>query len=147
MQKAEFLNCNFFNCNFADCDCKGIYLRECTFEACKGDGSIWQEAVLCRVTMQNCRWEEANFNHCVWEDCVFADSRFCMAAVSGFKIKKCRFACDFTRANFFKTPLKGVDFTRSIIDGLILSGEELKGVCVTAQQAAMLAGLFGIIVK
>jgi uncharacterized protein YjbI with pentapeptide repeats len=53
----------------------------------------------------------------------------------------------FINTSFFKTPLKGIDFTGSKIDGMILSGEELKGAIVSVYQASELAKLLGLIVK
>ena len=40
-----------------------------------------------------------------------------------------------------------IDFTRSHIDGMIVSGGELKGAIVSAYQASELAKLLGLIVK
>lgn len=56
---------------------------------------------------------------------------------------------DFTGANFFHTPLAGLDFTLSTLEGIQVSSElfELRGAIVTAYQAAGLAELMGLIVK
>lgn len=53
------------------------------------------------------------------------------------------------QASFFKTPLKGMDFTTCVIDGLILSDEcgELKGAVVEVNQAVELAKRLGVVVK
>ena len=51
--------------------------------------------------------------------------------------------------NFFKTPLKGVDFTSCRLQAptLSLGGPELRGAEVTLFQAAELAGQMGVIIK
>ncbi len=49
----------------------------------------------------------------------------------------------------FKTPLKDLDFTTCILEGISVSteGNELKGALVNVYQAAELAKLLGIVIK
>ena len=56
---------------------------------------------------------------------------------------------ELIRVNFFKTPLKGVDFTSCRLQAptLSLGGPELRGAEVTLFQAAELAGQMGVIIK
>lgn len=55
----------------------------------------------------------------------------------------------FRQANFFKTVLKGQDFTRCDIEGLVLSDGkgELEGAAVNTFQALELAKRLGILIK
>ena len=52
-------------------------------------------------------------------------------------------------ASFFKTPLRGMDFTTCEIGGLVLSDgcEELRGAVVDLYQAAELAKRLGLVIK
>ena len=52
-------------------------------------------------------------------------------------------------ASFFKTPLKGMDFTTCDIKGLVLSDEcsEVRGAVMDLYQAAELAKRLGIVIK
>lgn len=43
-----------------------------------------------------------------------------------------------------RTPLGGIDLTTDRIDGLLLTGSELKDAVVTMEQAANLAKLLGL---
>jgi len=54
-----------------------------------------------------------------------------------------------TNSAFFKTSLRGVDFTESEITGIILSNNyaELQGAIVNVLQAAELAKFLGVVVK
>ena len=56
---------------------------------------------------------------------------------------------DFTLASFFKTPLKGIDFTECTIDRITVSEElsELKGAIINPYQAVELAKFLGVIIK
>ena len=53
------------------------------------------------------------------------------------------------KCQFFKTMLKGMNFTTCSIQGLVLSDEcrELKGAVVDLYQAAELAKYLGVVVK
>lgn len=55
----------------------------------------------------------------------------------------------FINTEFFKTPLKDLDFTTCILEGISVSteGNELKGALVNVYQAAELAKLLGIVIK
>ena len=56
---------------------------------------------------------------------------------------------EFKNTNFFRTPLKGIDFTKSTLTGIVVSSEgtELKGAIMDLYQAAEFAKLFEIIIK
>ena len=47
----------------------------------------------------------------------------------------------------FETNLKGIDFTTSNIEGIVVSIKDLKGAIVSEMQAIELAKLLGIIIK
>ena len=55
----------------------------------------------------------------------------------------------FNTADFFKTPLKGVDFTNCDIDHICISDNwsELRGLIVNPFQAAELAKFLGVTVR
>ena len=51
------------------------------------------------------------------------------------------------RADFTGTSLKGIDLTEDEIEGLLVSGPELRGAIVTPLQACDLARLLGLIIR
>lgn len=57
--------------------------------------------------------------------------------------------CRFIATDFFRTPLKDLDFTTCTLEGISVSdgGSELQGAVVNLYQAAELARLLGVIVK
>lgn len=55
--------------------------------------------------------------------------------------------CDLTRATVFRTAMKGVDLTTCTLDGLLVGLNDLRGMIVTAAQAAELSKLLGLVVK
>ena len=54
---------------------------------------------------------------------------------------------DLTQAQFFKSSLNGIDFSDSLIDGIVVSIEDLKGAIINEFQAVDLIGLIGVKIK
>ena len=54
---------------------------------------------------------------------------------------------DLTQAQFFKTSLNGIDFSDSIIDGIIISISDIKGAIINQFQAIDLISLLDVKVK
>jgi hypothetical protein len=55
--------------------------------------------------------------------------------------------CDFTSSEWNDTRLNGLDFSDSIIDGIAVNPDHLRGVIVSQEQAVVMAKLLGIQVK
>ena len=69
------------------------------------------------------------------------------AFLSELKLKKLKFAyCDLTRADFFRTPLKGMDLSTCTISGIALSDDrhEITGAKISAAQAIDVALMLGV---
>ena len=89
----------------------------------------------------------ADFSRSSWESCTIDGCRFREAFCSEAKLKKMKLKeVDFSRADFFKTPLKGLDFSACVIDGIQLSEHlnELRGMKIGAEQALALVRLLGV---
>ena len=54
---------------------------------------------------------------------------------------------DLTQAQFFKTSLKNIDLSDSIIEGIAISIEDIKGVTINQFQAVDLMYLIGVKIK
>ena len=68
-------------------------------------------------------------------------------SLSHAKIRQCTFRRDdFSQTDFFKTPLKGVDLSDCIIDGILTSEArtELAGLKISAAQAVYIASMLGV---
>ena len=65
------------------------------------------------------------------------EARFERAAFSG---------CDLRRAEFFRTPLAGLDFSSCAIEGLSVSEScaELRGLKIAPEQTPVVAALLGV---
>ena len=54
---------------------------------------------------------------------------------------------DLTQAQFFKTSLNGIDLSDSIIEGIAVSIEDIKGAIINEMQATDLLYLLGVKIK
>lgn len=148
LEKADFTDVTFRSCNLSNALLRDSYMNRCRLSSCKGVGLGLPEGFLQNIIIENSNFQYANFDSAEMKNIAITGSDFTAANLS-----HCRLTNFFPKetrlisVNFFKTPLKGIDLTDCPIDGLILSGEELKGAIVTAYQAADLARLLGLIVK
>lgn len=54
---------------------------------------------------------------------------------------------DLTQAQFFKTSLRDIDLSNSLIDGIAISLEDIKGATISELQAVDLISLIGVKIK
>jgi len=160
-----FENCRLTGCSFCrthladvifkSCDLSNSDFSDSSFDSCelssvKGLGANFSESYIQNVTMRDCNLKYTNFNSAQLHKVSMSECDLSESFISSCKLKSVFFhEVLFIKATFFKTPLKGLDFTSCQLDGIVLSSEgtELKGILVTYSQAAELARLLGIIIK
>ena len=105
---------------------------------------------LAHVRLEECNFTEANFTGASLENVRLEECDFSAASLSEWRHKGLSLAhSKFFRTSFFKTPLAGLDFTDSELEGVVVSdtATELKGAAVNVRQAAELARLLGVTVR
>lgn len=144
-QDIRFVECDLSNCNFSD-----AYLCRCRLESCKGVGlklphcRMKDVAILGgnyryfaapRSRLEHVLLEQADLSGLDLPETIFKDVGFAQVSLP--------------HANFFRTPLSGIDFTTCDISGMELSSDlhELAGVMVDVYQAAELAKLMGVVLR
>lgn len=113
-------------------------------------GSSFTKAFFRNLTIEESSFAYANLAGTIWENCLIRKSNFREISFSEAKLKKLTTSeVDFTGADFFKTPLKGIDMTSCSLEGITISDNfsELKGLRVNSLQAVELAKMLGIIVS
>lgn len=149
-EKGEFTDVVFKSCNFSNADFSDGYFNRCQMISSKGVGAKFSGSTIQNMVFSDCNLEYGNFDSSKFEKVRFCDTTLSHGAISQCKCKDISFqkVC-FHGASFFKTPLKGMDFTSSDITGLVLSDEcmELKGAVVDLYQAAELAKHLGVLIK
>lgn len=161
----KFENCRFWNCSFErtefsnvifeNCDLSGSsfgdsYLNRVSFFSGKGIG-----AKFVRSTMKHVLITEGNWNYINLDASRLENIKIEKAKMDSSNITQCRCRQVFWKevslinASFFRTSLRGMDFSDSVITGLVLSDDnaELKGAIVDLYQAAELAKRLGVVIK
>lgn len=161
----KFLNCRFWNCSFErteftdvvlqSCDISGCnfrdsYISRSAFQSCKGIGTKFTGNIIKNLLIEECNMNYANFDSSRFENVQITYTK-----LESSNLTQCRCKHMFWKesslvnASFFKTPLRGMDFSDSVITGLALSddNQELQGAIVDIYQAAELSKRLGIIIK
>lgn len=140
-----FRNCSFLNCSFSSC-----IFSKCLIEQSQFKGSSFANASLSDFCIKGSSMRYANFTSCDFHRCEISlsdmsESYFDQSNLENFHVNESQ----FIRTEFFQTPLKGIDFSDSCIDGICVSEEckELFGVIVNPLQACELSRLLGLIIK
>ena len=167
IHKVEFMAVTFERCRFVDCDFSGAgfyrtQMEKCDFSNCifsgsywkdskiieiKGNGSRFDHAVLKKTCFLDTQLNMANFGQSLWEGCTAEMCGFREAFFSEVKLKKTGFSkCDFTKVDFFRTLLKGIDFSDSTIESIMVSDgyREVSGMKINMFQAVEMAKLLGV---
>ena len=165
--KIECKNSTFKDCTFTDCRFAWASFYECTFEDCVFSGCVFTDAFFRNAKLSRCQCDGCNFSSShmrdsilfhsgfryatfykgVWNRVTLDNSNFKEAALTEMRLTKPVFKkTDFTGADFFKTPLKGLDLCDCVIDGIAVSDScaELRGAKITAEQAPTVARLIGV---
>lgn len=148
--KGEFTDVRFRFCDISNCSFLDSYMNRVEFCDSKGVG-----VKLVGSTILHTLIGESNFAYSNFDASKLGYVHFEKSLLQGAFLTQCR--CEHVkwsqvnleRASFFKTLLKGMDFTGSVIRGITLSDDcrELKGAVVDLYQAAELARYLGVIIK
>lgn len=142
MEKVKFINCDFSGCHFSD-----SFWKKCQIQDCKGDradfsGSLFRETILtgnsfCYTNFHRCRWQDSALMRCLFKEGVMTENQF-----RRIKLKQ----VNFTRADFFRTMLDGIDLSECAIVGIGVSDSfaELHGAKIDPTQAVDLVPLLGV---
>lgn len=161
----SFINCRFWNCHlerseftdviFQSCDFSGCIFDDSNFNrveffSCKGIGARFTGNRMLNVTIKDCNWDYVNLDNSILKQLLFENVELNSSNLSQCRCKDILWKhVQLTNTSFFKTSLRGMDFTESDINGVVLSdnNEELKGAIVDFYQAAELAKRLGIIIR
>ena len=118
-----FENCNLVGLNFID-----SYLEDVTFTDCNLTYSNFSKTNLKNVSFVNCNLKEASFNEVKWKNLLFSNS-------------------ELIDTEFLYTKLGKLDFSTCLMKNIKVDLSNLRGLCVSYEQAIELAFLLGIKIK
>lgn len=149
----DFTKTSFYDCTLVGCDLSNAKLDEAYFArtrlvGCKLEGAQLHAAFVRSTRFVDCMCRYANLAEATLEASSLTGCDLRESFINEVRLrKKTRFErCDFTRADFFRTPLKGIDLSTCAIAGIGVSDThaELRGALIAAEQAVNLVGLLGV---
>lgn len=142
------IDCVFDHCDLSNVDLNSSCLRRVEFRHCSLVGIDASVCVMEDVLFQRCNARLSNFSNSQMKNCEMKENRFDECSMNDCRIKGLELDnCVFTGTEFLHTSLNKIDFSTSVIEGIALSGPELKGIIVSPYQAVDLAKILGIVVK
>ena len=118
----------FINCNLASTNFYSSIFEDVCFKSCNFKNAIFDDSSLKKVKIDECNFKYAS--------CIN------LKLLNTYMLNS-----DFSLCNFSNTSLKNIDFTTSVLDGITLYPNDLKGVILTQNQALEFIKLLGIIIK
>lgn len=138
----EWRGCDFSNCRFG-----GTVWTDTVVRDCKGDGgrftaSRWRGCTLGESAFRCANFTQSRWKKCHMENCQLRRAVLAEADVAGLSPHR----TGFQEVDFFRTPLKGVDFSDCALEGITVSESlgELRGMKINPAQAVDLIPLLGI---
>jgi len=147
---AEFINTLFQSCDVTGCDMNKCYIDRAAFISCKGVGVKFADSIIKNFSVVDSNFNYSNFDMSRFENVWIEKTKLDSGNMAGCKCKQMFWKeTSLMNTSFFKTPLRGMDFSDSQITGLVLSDDhsELRGVIVDLYQAAELAKRLGVVIK
>lgn len=118
-----FHQCKLTGTNFAE-----SYLRDCTFTDYIASMASFSSTNLKAVSFDHCQLEDSEFYEVTWKNLFLSDNQL-------------------TGSNWFRTSLKGLDFTTNFFTAIALSQDYLAGLIVNQEQALVIAQALGLQIK
>ena len=125
-------------------------MERIVFDSCKGVGAKLTGTVLKHLSLEECHFDDANFDSSRLEHVQIVRTRLNNGNLTACRCRQVSFSgAGLKNTSFFKTSMRGMDLSDSEIGGLTVSDDnrELSGVIVDLYQAAELAKKLGIIIK
>lgn len=149
-RRTSFYDVQFKNCDLSNSKFNDAYFNRCQFINCKCVGANMTDVIMKNITFETTNLTFSTFDGGKLSDVYIdqtdlTDVSMAEMTLQRFQSNKSR----FIKNNFFKTKLKGIDFTDSELVAPTLSSPpiELKGATINMYQASDLIRLWGVKVK
>jgi len=146
--RAEFIDCTFTNCDLSNNSFTDSTFIRCEFLGCKFIGSHFVQTHLTSVLLEDCNLHYLDFaenkikivdikNSFLKESIWFENEMDNITFVDN----------NLTEATFYNNPLKDLDLSTCIIDGIRTDKISIEGVSIDVYQAVVFCHLLGIRIK
>ena len=166
-ETVDFRGCRFDKCDLSALNDSRVSFVDCVLDHCDLSGTVLLRCTLQRVKLINCRltgirFSEGTLMNVLFEDCQMDYCSFDKEKVQHVSIKRCTMKesifveckwqnfeledCDVDGSEWSRTPLKGLDLTKSRFTYLRVDPAALRGMKVTSLQAMALSRLLGLVI-
>ena len=149
LENNTFIDIIFNNCNFSNTSFENSAFIRCEFNNCKLTGSNFAETRIYNVMFNDTNANYINLSMSSIENVCFDKATLRNSNFQENKLKNVYFKnnTDLTQAQIFKTSFKNIDLSETIIDGIAISQEDIKGAVIESFQAIDLLYLLGVKIK
>ena len=148
LEKNTFIDIQFNNCNFSNTSFDNCSFIRCEFNNCKLTGCNFIESGLYDIGFIDTNMNYTNLSMSSMKNIIYKNTMLRNSCFNENKTKNIILTeADLTRTQFFKTSLKGIDLSNSIIEGIAVSLEDIKGAIINEFQSLDLMYLLGVKVK
>ena len=146
--RMSFTDCEFKNCNLSNTVFDNTSFVRCKFKNCKLTGDMFTSSRFYNVEFNEVSGNFSNFTMSILENVKYKKSVFRNSYFQECKVKKLEFLekpfSMLVEYKILKTKLDNIDFSSSIISGIVVYVEDLKGAIINEMQAIELVGLLGV---
>lgn len=148
LEKNTFIDVQFNNCNFSNTSFYNCSFIRCEFNNCKLTGCNFIENGLYDIGFIDTNMNYTNVSMSSMKNILFKNTMLRNSCFNENETKNIILKeADLTRAQFFKTSLKAVDLSDSIIESIAVSIEDIKGAIINEFQSLDLMYLLGVKIK
>ncbi|WP_053955016.1 pentapeptide repeat-containing protein [Inediibacterium massiliense] len=148
LESLELTNVRFENCDLSNVDFKGAIIHRTEFVNCKLIGIDLSNATLQNVYVKECNGKFSFMRFIQMKKVLFQDSLLENSDFQNSKLSKIQFDnCNLQLSQMSGTSLSGIDLSTSIVDGLGVRQEDIRGAIVSPLQAVNFSKLLGLVIK
>ncbi|MCW0952818.1 pentapeptide repeat-containing protein [Weissella ceti] len=146
--QSEWQDCVIEQCDFSQADFSEAIVYRSTFNQTKLMGANFTKSRFKQTTIKSTMADYAIFAESDWQAVTFKDVNLRDTSFQATKIRQgLEFIdCQLDDADFYETPLKGVDFSRSHFTSIRFTMAQAQGAIMSAEQAIQIALNQGITV-
>lgn len=145
LEEVDLWDCIFENCDLSNTHFYNKGIHRCVFKNCKLTGTEFIQCSLQDISIHNSNAIYSNITDCSIKRVEILETNMTNSTFINNKVKEMMIDdCNFQEAEFVKTSLAQIDFSTSIISGIRVDFESIKGMKVNALQATDLVSLLGI---
>lgn len=148
LDKISFMDVVFYHCDFSNIEFIDRAFYRVEFHDCKLVGTSFSKVHFFDCLFDSCNLQYSNFADCKCKVIEFSHCHFLEARFQGMDFSGAVFEeDDLSEVEIYTTPMRGIDLSSCLIEGIRIEPNCLKGMIISPYQAVFLVQILGIKVK